>query len=152
MNRAAFCDTAHRILAQRYRRFREYCCLILRNTRGFCPKRMDSSRPSENSVHTYESTRRHNAESIIFVVKKVKITWSRYRSGMVQRVGRGIVLFFHDRGTRRGWVVSSTPRPHFSPRERPGTHCTGGWVGPRAGLDGGKISSPPGFDPGPSSP
>jgi len=21
------------------------------------------------------------------------------------------------------------------PRKRPGTHCTGGWVGPRAGLD-----------------
>jgi len=21
------------------------------------------------------------------------------------------------------------------PRERPGTHCTGGWVGPRAGMD-----------------
>ena len=33
------------------------------------------------------------------------------------------------------------------PRERPGTHFTGGWVGPRAGLDGRKISSPPGFDP-----
>ena len=26
-----------------------------------------------------------------------------------------------------------------------------GWVGPRAGLDGRKISSPPGFDPGPPS-
>jgi hypothetical protein len=38
------------------------------------------------------------------------------------------------------------------PRERSGTHCTGGWVGPRAGLDGQKISSPPGFDPGQSSP
>ena len=25
-------------------------------------------------------------------------------------------------------------------REKPGTHCTGGWVGPRAGLDGRKIS------------
>jgi len=38
-------------------------------------------------------------------------------------------------------------------RERPGTHFTGGWAGPRAGLDGGGgISSPPGFDPGPSSP
>ena len=24
------------------------------------------------------------------------------------------------------------------PRERPGTHFTGGWVGPRAGLDGRK--------------
>ena len=38
------------------------------------------------------------------------------------------------------------------PRERPGAHFTGGWVGPRAGLDKRKISSPPGFDRGPSSP
>jgi len=37
------------------------------------------------------------------------------------------------------------------PRERSGTHFTGGWVGPRASLDGRKISSPPRFDPGPSS-
>ena len=37
----------------------------------------------------------------------------------------------------------------FYPRERPGTHCTGGWVDPRASLDGRKISSPPGFDPWP---
>jgi hypothetical protein len=35
-----------------------------------------------------------------------------------------------------GWVVSVTPRPRFTPEERtPGTHCTGGWVDPRAGLD-----------------
>ena len=34
-------------------------------------------------------------------------------------VGRGIALLFHDRGTRRGWVVSSTPRPHFTPRKDP---------------------------------
>jgi hypothetical protein len=33
------------------------------------------------------------------------------------------------------WVVNSTPRRLY-PRERPGTHWTGGWVGPRAGLDG----------------
>ena len=26
------------------------------------------------------------------------------------------------------WVVNTTPRP-FYPRERPGTHCIGGWVG-----------------------
>jgi len=42
------------------------------------------------------------------------IKCSRYRPGVAQRVGRGIALFFHDRGTRRGWVVSSTPRPHFT--------------------------------------
>jgi len=33
----------------------------------------------------------------------------------------------------------------LDPQERPGTHFTEGWVGPRAGLDGRKISSPPGF-------
>ena len=38
------------------------------------------------------------------------------------------------------------------PWERPGTHLTGGWVGPRASLDGRKISSQPGFDPRLSSP
>jgi len=43
-----------------------------------------------------------------------KIKWSLYRPGVAQRVGRGIALLFHDRDTRRGWVVSSTPRPHFT--------------------------------------
>jgi len=32
---------------------------------------------------------------------KVKVNCSRYRPGMAQRVGRGIALLFHDRGTRR---------------------------------------------------
>jgi hypothetical protein len=33
-------------------------------------------------------------------------------------------------------VVSVTPRLRFSPWERtPSTHCTGGWVGPRVGLN-----------------
>ena len=40
----------------------------------------------------------------------------------------------------------------FYPRERPGTHCTGGWVGPRAGLDGQKISPHRDSIPGRSSP
>jgi hypothetical protein len=32
--------------------------------------------------------------------------------------------------------------------KRAGTHCIGGWVGPRAGLDRcGKSRRPPGFDP-----
>jgi len=36
------------------------------------------------------------------------------------------------------------------PRERPSTHFTRGWMGPRAGLEGRKMSSPPGFDHRPS--
>ena len=50
---------------------------------------------------------------------KVKVKWSRYRPAVAQRVGRGIALLFHDRSTRRGWVVSSTPRPHFTPGKDP---------------------------------
>ena len=38
------------------------------------------------------------------------------------------------------------------PRERPGTHCTGGWVGPRAGLDDGKTRPHRDSIPEPSSP
>ena len=50
---------------------------------------------------------------------KKNVKWSRYRPGVAQRVGRGIALLFHDRGTRRGWVVSSTPWPHFTPGKDP---------------------------------
>src|SRR5215475_3046711 len=65
---------------------------------------------------------------------------------------RCIALSFLDLGARRGWVVSTTPRPLY-PRERPGTHCIGGWVGPRAGLDVCEKFRPH-WDsiPGPSSP
>ena len=55
--------------------------------------------------------------------------------------------FFLNLGAKAVWVVSATPRPLY-PRERPGTHCIGGWVGLRAGLDRcGKSHPQPGFDP-----
>ena len=38
------------------------------------------------------------------------------------------------------------------PQERPDTHFTGDWVGPRAGLDGRKFLSPLELDTRPSSP
>ena len=51
-----------------------------------------------------------------------------------QRVGRGIAILCHDRGTRRGWVSGQQHAPAaLNPQERPGTHFTVGWVGPRAG-------------------
>jgi hypothetical protein len=55
-------------------------------------------------------------------------------------------------GTRWGWVVNTTPRPPL-PTERPGTNCTGGWVGLGAGLDScGKSRSHRDSIPGPSFP
>jgi len=55
----------------------------------------------------------------IYIYIKVKVKWSRYRPRVARRVGRGIALLFHDRSTRRGWAVSSTPRPHFTPGKDP---------------------------------
>jgi hypothetical protein len=43
-----------------------------------------------------------------------------------------------------GWVVNAPPRPLY-PRENPGTHCIGGWVDPRAGLNGCGKSRPTGI-------
>ena len=57
--------------------------------------------------------------SILIYVVNVKVKWSSYRPGVAQRLGRGIALLFHDRGTRSGWVVSSTPLPHFTPGKDP---------------------------------
>jgi hypothetical protein len=63
------------------------------------------------------------------------------------------LLLILDFGTVWGWVVSVTLRPRFTPgrKDPPGTHCTEGWVGPRAGLDTEareKILSPlPGIEP-----
>jgi hypothetical protein len=46
--------------------------------------------------------------------------------------GENLQLLSLNLGTGRGWVVT----PPFTDAERtPGTHCTGGWVGPRVGLD-----------------
>jgi len=67
------------------------------------------------------------------VMEKVK--FSRYRPGVAQRVGRGIVLLFHDRDTKRGVSGQQHAPAELYPQERPGTHCTGGWVGPRARLE-----------------
>jgi hypothetical protein len=50
------------------------------------------------------------------------------------RESRGIALLFHDHGTRNGERSASRPGRSLLPG-RSGTHCTGGWLGPRAGLD-----------------
>ena len=52
------------------------------------------------------------------------------QAGVAQRVGRGIAILFHDRGTRRGWVVSSTPRAHFTPGKDPVPILQEAWWAP----------------------
>ena len=63
------------------------------------------------------------------------------------RGSRGIALHFLDHGTRKGWGVSVTPRPLFTPGKDPVSIVQG--LGGPQGRSGQvrKISPPPGFDP-----
>jgi hypothetical protein len=38
-------------------------------------------------------------------------------------------------GSRWRWLISTTPLPLYPQGNSRSTHCMGGWVGPRAGLD-----------------
>jgi len=48
---------------------------------------------------------------IVVSFSLLKVKRSRHRPGVAQRVGRGIALLFHDRGTRRGeWSATRSGR------------------------------------------
>jgi len=77
----------------------------------------------------------------IYTYIHIKVKWSRYRPGLAQRMGRGIALLFHDRGTRRGWVVSSTPQPQFTPGKVPVPILQEAWWAPGPVWTGEKARS-----------
>ena len=88
---------------------------------------------------------------------KVKLTLVQAlrfcRGRTAHRGSRGITLLFLDLGTRRRVRGQRHAPAALYPLERPGTHCKGGWVGPRAGMD--RCGKPrPHWDsnPGPSIP
>jgi len=95
----------------------------------------------------------HSSKCCFYTAKycrvKVKVTPEQ-----ITKAQRGLevqLYSFFNLAARLG-VVNATPRPLY-PRQRPGTHCIGGWVDLRAGLDGCGISHPH-WDsiPGPSRP
>jgi hypothetical protein len=82
---------------------------------------------------------RNNQRAVCCVTECIDFTKAFYREPRnrprrTHRVSGGIAQLFLNLGTRRVCVVSIIPRPPLL-RERPGTHCTGGWVGHGAGLD-----------------
>ena len=82
-------------------------------TRSSCWYYWEQKGKEAKWTHTYAQTHTHT-HTHIYIYIKVKVKRSRYRPGVAQRVGRGTAVLFHDRGTRRKWVVSSTPRPQFT--------------------------------------
>jgi hypothetical protein len=70
--------------------------------------------------------------------KKVKLSpcltnWALLHEGVWE--SGCIDPHFLELDTSWRWVVSFTPLPLYLQERAPGTHCIGGWVDPRAGLD-----------------
>ena len=82
------------------------------------------------SVHTLLSMQEAKFHTHI---KKTKFAVEH--AAKAQRGSRGIAYSFFNLGARFSWVVIATPRPLYR-REVTGTHCTRGWVRPKAGLKG----------------
>jgi hypothetical protein len=115
----------------------------------------DLLRPTPGNLRTKKSTAKYGISPMLlercasYITNPVlQIINTASRTGKVKRScytpwkhlrGEDVwLLHLLNIGVRTEWVVSITPRPRFTPGERaPGTHCAGGWVGPRAGLDGG---------------
>ena len=107
-------NSAHSFL--RSRQFLSYSW----NSQHFTKPQCSSQCSKQPAKYPYTEPHQSNPWfTSYFFKKKVKVKWSRCRPGVAQSVGRGIALLFHDRGTRRGWVISSTPRPHFTPGKDP---------------------------------
>ena len=98
---------------------------------GFEPTMSAGEQPQ-----TYALDRVATGTGVYTCVKCTRVQALRLCTGRTAHRGStGIALPFYDHDTRRGWGVSVTPRPLFTPRERPSTHSTLGWMGPRADLD-----------------
>jgi len=95
-------------------------CHVLKINRHDIPTHHSPICLSHGRMH---SSLRGRHSTHIYIYIYIYIKWSRYRLGLAQRVGRGRALLFHDRGTRRGWVVSNTLRPHFTPGKTRYPYC-----------------------------
>jgi hypothetical protein len=112
------------------------------------------------SIKTLKSTfyRKHEFNPVILLKKEPLHRTLEYYMNYVyigkvypwtgrtaQRRSRDIALLFHDHSTRRGWGVSVTPRPLFTPRKDPVSYRRLGGPQSRSGQVR-KTSPPPGFD------
>jgi len=84
--------------------------------------------PSSKTV----SNSRVNAKVKCTLIQALRL----YTGHTAHKESRGIALLFLGQGTRRGVKGPRHAPAALYPWERPGTHFTGGWVGPRAVIPG----------------
>ena len=88
--------------------------------------REDSVSPAVN-CHTFSIQRHGKGEVKVTLVQALRLCTGR----TAHRGSRGIALLFHYHGPRKGWGVSVTPRPLFTPGKDPVTIVQEvGWASP----------------------
>ena len=94
------------------------------------------------------SWQQHQYAILFPKIKCTLVQALRLCTGRTARRGsRGITLLFHDHGTSRGWGVSVTPQPLFTPGKDPVPIVQeAGWV-PGPVWTGAENLAPSGFDP-----
>jgi hypothetical protein len=108
------------------------------------------------SVRTDRGLEMGSRLHIYFILVKLKcalVQSLRLCTGLTaHRRSRDIAPLFHDHDTRRGWRVSVTPRPLFTPVHKDPVPIVQEAVWAPGQNRCGKSRPPPGFDPWTSSP
>ena len=95
----------------------------------------------------------HRALIRCIIIQNDSKRWTKFRTSLTVQLSLSfLITLYIRRPTNSLWFCGCTPRSHFTPGKEPVPILQeAGWA-PRTGLDGRKISSPRGVDPGPSSP
>jgi hypothetical protein len=88
----------------------------------------------------------HNSQSLVTILVNLKGNFTLRHATNAQKDVELCLFSFFNLGTTEGRVVDATPAaiPSPSPGKKPSNNDTGGWVGPRAYLDGCGRSRPTG--------
>jgi len=84
----------------------------------------DIGKSAKNTGHLYKKVK-------CTLVQALRLCTGR----TAHRGNRGIALLFHDQRHYKGVRGKRHAPAALYPRKRRGTHCTGGWVVSRVGLD-----------------
>jgi hypothetical protein len=120
-------------------------CLAVPHFPTLSPKRLNFRRKLLNTKCVFWFSLQISSETFLILRRnewdESKVTSSEARLWPRGRgAGRSIALLFQDLGCWKGVSGQRHAPAALYPREKLGTHCTEGWVGPRACLDGQKIS------------
>jgi hypothetical protein len=90
----------------------------------------------ERELQTKETSNLLCFTSVFNIFTKVKVKVTLEQAMMAHMRSRRSSTLSLSRALCKGVTSTPSPGPIYPKGKTPGTHCTGGWVGHKAGLDG----------------